>query len=127
MSNEGYTFNIWPLKRGEVSTEIKALNIDCKEQILLVVTNISGIKGKPGVGLNRSERFETLNSKYDTYGYPIPNCDKVKSLMLTREIGTNHYLLLGLSDEENPRERAYQLACKAHNLNNPTRQKNEDN
>jgi hypothetical protein len=127
MSNEGYTFNIWPLKRDEVSTEITALNLDCKKQILLVVRNISGTKGKPGLGLNRSERIETLNSKYDTYAYKIPNCDKVKSLILTREIGTNNYLLLGLSDEKNPREESYQFACKAHNLNNPTRQKNEDN
>ena len=45
---------------------------------------------------------------------------------MTREIGTNTYVILAMTKEKVAQELAFELACQAHGLTRPTREKNED-
>lgn len=79
------------------------------------------------VGINRSERLETLDGLYDTYSFPLEGCKHDTEIVLSRRIGEEAYTYLGLMfGLFNPKEAAYVLACNIHNLKSPERMENHE-
>jgi hypothetical protein len=127
--DKGYCIDVWSVFEDELDRKLcalKDLDYECFMAICSEVSKITGYKEKHGVGINRSDRIETLNGVIDTYVYPIWGCNNGEKFIMTREISTNTYVILGMTKEKVAQELAFELACRAHGLTMPTREKNED-
>lgn len=119
----GYTFNSCSDCKDEIERKIRALkdsDIQCFMEFIVAVDWITRY------GVNRSERLETLGGQYDTYAYPLYGCKQAQKMILTRQIGTNKYIYLGLTTNNDPMAIAYTLACDVHKLKEPKREENND-
>lgn len=127
--DEEYYIDVWPVFEDELNRKLvalKDLDYECFKAIYSEVRKITGFKEKHGVGINRSDRIETLDGVIDTYVYPIWGCNNGEKFVMTREISTNTYVILSMTEEREAQELAFELACQAHGLTTPIREKNED-
>ena len=127
--DKGYCIDVWSVFEDELKQQLatlKDLDYECFKAIYSEVSKITGYKEKLGVGVNRSDRIETLNGVIDTYVYPIWGCSNGEKFVMTREIDTNTYVILGMTKEKRAQELVFGLACQAHGLTMPIRAKNED-